>query len=75
MRRLDVGSCCLLLAHVAEDLVEVLAFVLATDDMNPIIASVGGFRNQLAEVRLMLWEVEPLLGKLHNCVTLVVISI
>ena len=50
----------------------VLFAVGSAADMNPIVTTVGGLHDQLIEVRVMLQEVEPLLGELHIGVTLVV---
>lgn len=53
----------------------VLTSVAFTVDVDPVVSSVGGFHNQLVKVGAMLKEVEPLLGKLHVGVTLVVVPI
>lgn len=44
----------LLLTHVAEDLVAVLLTVGSATYMDPIVASVGGFEDQLVKVSVML---------------------
>lgn len=43
--------------------------------MDPVVATVGGFHDQLVKVGVMFQEVEPLLGELHVGVALVVIPI
>ncbi len=53
----------------------VLALVLAAADVNPEVATVGGFHDQLVKVGVMFQEVEPLFGELHVGVALVVIPI
>ena len=67
--------CHLLLAHVAEDLVVVLLAVSSATYMDPIVASVGGFHDQLVKVCVMLQEGEPLFGEFHVGVALVVIPV
>lgn len=44
----------LLLAHVAEDLMTVALGVLTTTYMDPVVATVGGFHDELVEIRVGL---------------------
>lgn len=53
----------------------VLLEVGTTADVDPIVATVGGFHNQLIKVGVVLQEVEPLLCELHVGVALVVIPV
>ena len=53
----------------------VLGFVLATRDMNPVVATVGGFHDELVVIRVGLEPREPSFGKFLVGVRLVIIPI
>lgn len=50
----------------------VLLAVGSAADMDPVVATVGGFYNQLVKIGVVLQEVEPLLVEFHVGVALVV---
>ena len=49
--------------------------VLSTRDVDPVVATVGGFENQLVEVAMRFEEVKPLVGNVHVGVGKVVVPI
>ena len=51
----------MLLLGESQDLMAVRFLVLAATDVDPVVAAVGGFEDELVEVGVVLKEVEPTL--------------
>lgn len=64
-----------LLLSQPQNLMAVLLGVLATADMNPVVAAVGGFHDELVVIRVGLEPREPSFGKFLVGVRLIVIPI